>query len=621
MRDLEGNSDARPELVVGKTIRPELATDSERVEQFERECYTWLSLAGYKHIVRLFSVDRFYRQAFAIGEYVPPVLLPNTLRGWLDDNLIELEAALRFGVQICRAITYARSRGLLVHQDLKPDNVMITGDGVVKVTDWGLSRLAAPEHGGLPSVGDVPYRYADGTQTEPTAIHGTRGYAAPELSRPGAEPSPEVDMFSLGVTLVEMFAGTRPEPDKPPTEVAPLLAPLSPAVASELAGLLAACLSSRCDARPDSTAGLQGVMSAAFQELVGAPIEKPPAIAQETLADAEQRSYGLFMLGRIDEAMEIQTKVVDAIQSNRPEGAREATEAPGEPQSPAIVVDYKEAGWKFIVPEEHLAQAEEQLRSAPDNLDYLGRAITVNQIAGNVERALELCRLWLEHRPDDVEKLDLASELLAQQGNWTEALEHLDRAIAREPDDASLWLNRARRCEESRDPLGALHSAEHAVSLEPRNVQARIHYGHLLREHGEHESALRQFEAAIEVDPQSALSWYNLGTTARGLGWRGMALKGLQKAVEIDPDFALALNTLGGLVLELHATQEAVAYFERAIAADPHYARPWFNLGQVYTDLEHREKAREAYENAVGIDPHYALARDALRELTASRGW
>src|SRR5215471_296511 len=182
VRELNGETDARPETLIAKTMRPELAADPDRMNRFQEECNTWLSLGIYKHIVRLFFVDRFAGQAYAFGEYIPEEGLPNTLRGWLDHNLVELELALRFGLHIINALDFAHRQGLIVHQDLKPENIMITPDGVAKVTDWGLSRMAPREVRAPPALGATPYRYR-GDEGSVAWGQGTRVYAAPELAQ------------------------------------------------------------------------------------------------------------------------------------------------------------------------------------------------------------------------------------------------------------------------------------------------------------------------------------------------------------------------------------------------------------------------------------------------------
>jgi tetratricopeptide (TPR) repeat protein len=601
LRDDEPLDSAR-ERVAAKTIRPEFAADRARVDQFDRECYAWLSLGSHKHIVRLFTVDRFHGQAFALGEYVPPGLLPNTLRRWLDAGLLELEAALRFAVHMCRAIDHARSHGLLVHHDLKPENVMITPAGVAKVTDWGLSRVEAAD-GDRPAVlGEVPYRYAGGTHSATAQVHGTRGYAAPECYGADAEPTALADMFSLGVCVVEMIDGSRPQPDTTAAAIAGALAPLCGEAASRLADELARCLSSRPAERPASTGALQAAMAEAFHDLVRVPIESQPPETPESPSDLGQQAYALFMLGKLDEAMEVQKRV---------EGDDDRTGV--------VVMDYKEAGWKPVVPQHYVAAAEDELSAHPEDRDRLESALHANELAGNLDRALELCHRWLDRQPDDVSMLKTAAGLARQAGDSQAALAFLDCAIDVRPADAALWLERAVLLEDDGNAADALASAARAVELEPRNVDALIRHGHLLRQNGDSEAAVRDFRTATKKDPANELAWFNLGTCQNDLGRHAEAFASFSRAAELGSP--LAFNSLGGLAASAGAADHAISYFEQAIAADPRYARPWFNLGQVREQLGQYDKARDAYEHAVAIDSGYELAQEGVRRIAARRGW
>lgn len=372
LRDLEYPEElARPEVVVAKTLRPEFVEDADRVARFEQECFTWLSLGLHKHIVRLFMVERFGQQPFAIGEYVPRVLLPDTLRGWLDLGLVEIEAALRFGIQMCRAMSYARGRGLLVHGDLKPENVMVTGSGVAKVTDWGLSRMVPIEVGAMPVAGDVPYQYG---AREPGSVvaHGTRGYSAPELGSPGAIPTPQADLFSLAVVISEMISGRRPARGESSADLASWLSPLGRMTRRQISEIIAACTSPRPSDRPRSEAELESVMVAAFEELVGVPVEEPPTVGIETPADAGQRAYALFMLGKLDQAMKTLADV-----DPRREDADDS-------RGLAVLFDYKELGWKFVVSREVIDQAVSVFQSDPEDLNKLDRVINVLAMSGDL---------------------------------------------------------------------------------------------------------------------------------------------------------------------------------------------------------------------------------------------
>ncbi len=607
VRELGLEGDGRPETQIAKAIRPEFASDPDRLNRFEEECNTWLSLGIHKHIVRLFVVDRYAGQVYAFGEYIPEERLPNTLRGWLDHNLVELEVALRFGLHIINALEFGRSRGLIVHQDLKPENIMITPDGVAKVTDWGLSRMAPAEVRAPPALGATPYLYR-GADVSVAWGQGTRGYAAPELAQPDYTPTQQTDLFSLAVMLVEMMTGQRPSAGTRAGDLSQALQPFGTRHQIRVAELLASCLSAQPDNRPQSTAELQIALAEAFEELVGVPAEPAPEESLTRLTDIGQRSYALMMLGRIDEGLQLHA---DLTRYLKPEAEK--------PKKTAVLMDYKEHGWKLIAPEEELAELENDILADPSDPESIASAISINQVAGRLDRALELCQAWLGLAPEDPAALRECADVLADLGRRREALDHLDRAIALQPS-ADLWIACGKILNDEGHLSEALHSYERAVQLDPDNASALNAQGHLLATMGDHARAVESFRNATNHDPKSATSWYNLGTSLHALKRPQESRVALLRAVEADPKFYHALNTLGALARLEGKDQEALVFFRRAIAANPAYAKSWFNIGNTYEVADQPDKAREAYQRALDIDPDYALASAGLDRL-AEQGW
>lgn len=123
-----------------------------------------------------------------IMEYLPSVSLASALakRG----SLPPLEVA-GIGAQVGAALAAAHAAGI-VHRDIKPGNILLGDDGIVKITDFGISR----------AIGDV-------TVTATGVLAGTPAYLAPELAK-GEQPSPASDVFSLGSTLYTAVEGDPP---------------------------------------------------------------------------------------------------------------------------------------------------------------------------------------------------------------------------------------------------------------------------------------------------------------------------------------------------------------------------------------------------------------------------
>jgi serine/threonine protein kinase/tetratricopeptide (TPR) repeat protein len=115
---------------------------------------------------------------------------------WCDTRRLAIEARLELFCTVCDAVEYAHDRRI-VHRDLKPSNVLIRSDGVVKLLDFGIAKLVAPERGTADAF------------TNPGLRLLTPEYASPEQIR-GDTASPRSDVYSLGVLLYELVAGRRP---------------------------------------------------------------------------------------------------------------------------------------------------------------------------------------------------------------------------------------------------------------------------------------------------------------------------------------------------------------------------------------------------------------------------
>lgn len=137
-----------------KSIRPQLLERRGAVEGFERECETWINLGLHPHIVSCHYVRRLGGIPRVFAEYVDG----GSLADWIRDGRLyaggpdrALARILDVAIQFAWGLHYAHEQGL-VHQDVKPANVLLTTDGTVKVTDFGLAKaqLAASGQGSSP---------------------------------------------------------------------------------------------------------------------------------------------------------------------------------------------------------------------------------------------------------------------------------------------------------------------------------------------------------------------------------------------------------------------------------------------------------------------------------------
>ena len=179
-----------------KILRDQYAEDEQFVERFRREARSAASLS-HPNIVSIYDQGRSEDGAYYIAmEYVPGGTLKERIR---QGGALTPEAAVGVASQITDALSEAHEKGV-VHRDIKPQNVLVTEKGDVKVTDFGIAKAAAS---------------SSSVATATGAVLGTVDYMSPEQAR-GESVGPQSDLYSLGVVLYEMLTGTLPyEADNP----------------------------------------------------------------------------------------------------------------------------------------------------------------------------------------------------------------------------------------------------------------------------------------------------------------------------------------------------------------------------------------------------------------------
>jgi len=194
--------DTRLERIVAVKVLPARLSESPEFRQrFEREAKT-ISQLSHPHICTLYDVGHHEGVEYLVMEF----LEGETLTERLAKGPLPLEQVLRFGIETADALEKAHRQGI-VHRDLKPGNVMITKSGV-KLVDFGLAKLAAPQSGGVLSSFSVLPTQAGENLTAEGTILGTFQYMAPEQLE-GKEADARTDIFALGLVLYEMATGRK----------------------------------------------------------------------------------------------------------------------------------------------------------------------------------------------------------------------------------------------------------------------------------------------------------------------------------------------------------------------------------------------------------------------------
>jgi serine/threonine-protein kinase len=173
-----------------KILHQQYNDDDDYVERFRREARAVATLS-HPNIVTVIDRGDHEGRQFIVFEYVEGENLKRLIE---RRGPAPVSTALELGMQIARGLSFAHQQGL-IHRDVKPQNVLLNGDGQAKVTDFGIARSLDVQHG----------------MTQTGTVLGTSDYIAPEQAQ-GQRVDEHTDVYSLGVVMYELLTSEVPFP-------------------------------------------------------------------------------------------------------------------------------------------------------------------------------------------------------------------------------------------------------------------------------------------------------------------------------------------------------------------------------------------------------------------------
>jgi eukaryotic-like serine/threonine-protein kinase len=174
--------------VAVKILRPSLTNDPAFLARFRNEARSVANLA-HPNIVTVHDVGNDGPTHYIVMEFVEGTDLKKIIK---TEGALSIDRALNIAIQICGGIGFAHRAGL-VHADVKPQNILVTKDDVVKVTDFGIAQALSDQNPG----------------EKQSVVWGSPHYFAPEQAR-GEKPTPASDVYSIGIVLFELLSGRLP---------------------------------------------------------------------------------------------------------------------------------------------------------------------------------------------------------------------------------------------------------------------------------------------------------------------------------------------------------------------------------------------------------------------------
>ncbi|HET8667491.1 MAG TPA: tetratricopeptide repeat protein, partial [Terriglobales bacterium] len=585
-----------------------------------------------QHIASIYDILQTGTETLIVMEYVEG----RTLRARLQQQRLTIPEFVHLAVQCCDALRAAHARGI-IHCDIKPENIMLTADGEVKVLDFGIARR-------LPSI-----QSPASAPTLETSLHsfsGTPAYMAPELLLE-KQPDSRADLFSLGVVFYEVLAGINPfaaDGVIPTAERVLRDTPRSPSrlnrqVTEELSRIVMRLLSKKPAERYASA------------DELGSHLRRLLADSEKTVAKPRLRSrrFGLAAaailaimvalasvlvvyrprLSRIGTATAVaQQKQLAVLPFVTPDGKNRAfcdglTETltaklgqisdhyalavipPSEARSEGITTveqAHKSLGATLVLTGT-LRQSGAMVRISYSLVDAASRQqIRGDSITSELSNPFEV--------EDDVVGSVLDALQIALQPDQRRALSSRGTAEPQAYDFYLQGVGYLQDYHKSENVDAALTLFRHALERDPKYGLAWAGVGQAswlkydsTKDPEWARKAQQSCERAIQLAENASSSHVCLGTVYRGTGRYEQAIAELQKAVDLEPSSENARLALASAYEALNRLSDAEATYRRGIALHPSYWGGYNKLGVFYFTHARYPQALEMFEKVVELAP------------------
>jgi tetratricopeptide (TPR) repeat protein len=559
------HSQGRPYAI--KTLKPDLLEAAAVRDAFLREAELWVQLERHPHIVEADFVQVIDSQPVIFLEYIDG----GSLSGLLRERALSITQAIELALQVADALEHAHTQGKIIHQDVKPSNVLLTAGGLAKVTDFGLAQAVGAARGS--QTGDERY------------VFGTPQYMAPEQFVPEGDIDARVDVYSFGCTLYEMltrrwpFEGSTAAEYRDAHTKAPIPDPrtLNTAIRPALAEVVGRCMQKAPEDRFRAFAEVSAALGGIYREMTGKQPERAAALDQFNAAHWAAKGASLAQLGKHEEALEAFDRAIQ-IDQELPQG-------------------------------------------------WVGKANSLH-VLGRHREAIVCCYRTLAREPKSIAAYNIRGLSQAALGEHKQAIQDFQRAVETNANNREAWHNMGLSLEALGDYDRAIECFDRALAIEPNTAQSWLSKALCLLAKGDYRSAAQSCDRLLEMDPEAADAWKVKGASLAALGKWERAMTCYDRALELDPEDEYARQAAEEVERKRSApTQkenkrepshfdrglrrmqkgrfaEAAAEFERAVEADPGDEKSWRHLSAAYFQVGRYAEAERPARRSVELAPH-----------------
>jgi serine/threonine protein kinase/Tfp pilus assembly protein PilF len=545
-------------IVALKFLPKYLLGDKDAKTRFANEAKA-ASALNHPNITTIYEIDEVEGESFICMEYIEG----ESIKELIKEEVLSIDRILKIAIQIAEGLNAAHRKGV-IHRDIKSDNIMITSEGVVKITDFGLAKLK-----------DAPGVTVSGS------VLGTLQYMSPEQVQ-GLASDFRSDIFSFGVVMYEMITGELPFKGEHP----------------------AALFYSILSENPEPLERYRAGISDELQTIVDKTLQKD---AQDRYQNTDE------LLADLRGGPKEESRWLKKI-SSKPKSA--------EPLKPSLAVmylenlsgrkedDYFVAGMTEDIITDLCGIEGIRVLSRSDVFPFRDKQATVSEIGkklsvdyvleGSVRKAGERVRInaqlvkaadgfhvWAERFDQELKDIfDLQAEVA--------------RKIAQ---SLKVKLRPSEIIQMEKKPTFSIQAYDYYL-------QGRDYYWKLTRR--DLEFAIKLYHKALEIDPDYALAYAGLADVyvykyeayfERSLHILDEAEKASQKALSIDLELPEAHRSLGRVFKFRKMTDEAIREFKEAIRLRPNFCEAFRALGWIYEETGNFEEARRWAERTLEIRP------------------